>query len=316
MSRIILMQNMGEVSYSARQLLEVLRMDARQLRRWQRWRLFPRRRRYGWAELVRARALRQIDTACRGSRQVRESLRAACLHFPELTDPLMEASWFVNHGRLRVRHGGVCMDALTGQLALPFATPPARQRPNTGPLIGRPPEQPTAEQWFTFGLTLEGDPASREQAVAAYHRCLELDPGFACAHINLGTLHYHGQDYAGAERAYRAALRLDPGYALARFNLGNVLDETGRIEEAIAEYLEAVRLAPNYADAHYNLALAYQRRGERRRAVPHWRQYLGLDRQSPWATHARTQLKLTLAQDGLRLVPKSVPGSVMSQRGA
>jgi len=295
-------------------------MDARQLRRWQRWRLFPRRRRYGWAELVRARALRQIDTACHGSRQVRESLRAACLHFPELTDPLMEASWFVNHGRLGVRHGGMCMDALTGQLALPFATPPARHRAHGEQSSARPPqqplEQPTAEQWFTFGLTLEGEPASREQAAAAYHRCLELDPGFASAHINLGTLHYHAQDYAGAEHAYRAALRLDPSYALAHFNLGNVLDETGRLEEAIAEYLEAVRLAPNYADAHYNLALAYQRRGERRRAVPHWRQYLGLDRQSAWAAHARTQLKLTIAQDGLKLIPKSVPGGARSERGA
>lgn len=288
---------MGEISYSARQLRGLLGVEARQLRRWQRWRLFPRQHRYGWAELVRARALRQIDIGDRGSRRVRESLQAACQRLPELTDPLAEASWFIHAGRLGVRHGGVCMDALTGQLELPFAAPPVERRQ------GR--EQPDAEEWFALGLALEGDPdpASRAQAAAAYARCLELDPGFASAHINLGTLHYHDRDYVRAERAYRAALRLDPAYALAHFNLGNVLDETGRMQEAIAEYLEAVRLAPKYADAHYNLALAYQRRGERRRAVPHWREYLGLDRESPWATHARSQLKLAITHDGLKLVP-------------
>lgn len=297
---------MAELSYSGPQLRRLLGLEARQLRRWQRWSLFPRRRRYGWAELVRARALRQLDTACHRPRRMRDSLRAGCEHLPELTDPLAEASWFVNAGRVRVRHGGVCMDALTGQLTLPFAAPPPAARPAES-------AQPDAEEWFTLGLSLEGDPAAREQAAAAYQRCLELDPGFASAHINLGTLYYHDRNFAAAERSYRAAIALDPAYALAHFNLGNVLDETGHLEAAIAAYLEAVRLAPTYADAHYNLALAFQRHGERRRAVPHWRQYLGLDRQSPWATHARTQLRLTIAQDGLKLLPKS--NRELSERG-
>lgn len=304
----ILFGSMAEILYSGRQLRSLLRLEARQLRRWQRWRLFPRRRRYGWAELVRARVLRQLDAGCRGRRQMRDSLRAAGERLPELADPLAEASWFVNAGRVAVRHGGFCMDALTGQLTLPFISPPpATRQTSTEPL--------NAEAWFALGLSLEGDPASRPEASAAYERCLELDPGFASAHINLGTLHYHDRDFTAAERRYRAALALDSSYALAHFNLGNVLDETGRLDLAIQSYLEAVRLAPTYADAHYNLALAFQRKGERRRAVPHWRQYLGLDRQSPWATHARAQLKLTITQDNLKLVPKPAHDVALSERG-
>ncbi|MGH9484458.1 MAG: tetratricopeptide repeat protein, partial [Terriglobales bacterium] len=134
--------------------------------------------------------------------------------------------------------------------------------------------------------------------------CLLLDRGFLSAHINLGTLRYHQRDFAAAERCYRQALLLESKYALGYFNLGNVLDETGRLSEAIDAYLTAVQLVPDYADAHYNLALAYQRLGQPRRAVPHWRSYLGLDRASPWATHARTQLKQALALDGLQLVAK------------
>ncbi|MGH9520259.1 MAG: tetratricopeptide repeat protein, partial [Terriglobales bacterium] len=192
-------------------------------------------------------------------------------------------------------HDGVHMDALSGQLRLAFA-------PVEVAVAEAPAPRETAEQWFAFGLSLEGEPGLRQQAASAYERCLELDPNFCSAYINLGTLRYHEKNFAEAERCYRAALAMDFDYALAHFNLGNVLDETGRLEDAIVAYCEAVRLAPGYADAHYNLALAYQRRGLPRRAVPHWQQYLGLDARSPWATHARTQLKQAIASDPLRLV--------------
>ena len=291
--------------YSRSQLVRMLRLTPRQLGRWERRGLFPRLERYGWLELVRARALREIDAAAIPPAAVARSLASARRRLPGLEENLETVRMGVFRGRVELRCQGVYMDALSGQLRFGFeqADGAERQiRPPEPPPTAQQRRRQEAEQWFAFALSLEGEAELREQAGAAYLRCLELDPVFVSAHINLGTLRYHQKDFAAAEQSYRNALALDPGYALAHFNLGNVLDETGRLQPAIAAYAEAVRLVPNYADAHYNLALAYQRLGQPRRAVPHWRLYLGLDKQSAWATHARTQLKQALQLDPLQVV--------------
>jgi tetratricopeptide (TPR) repeat protein len=295
---------MDQPQYSREQLLRMLHLEPRQLGHWEKLGLFPRQETYGWRDLLRARALRQYDTADISPRAVQRSLEAIRQRDPKLNDPLETAQLGVFAGRVELHFGGVYMDALSGQLRLPFeAGGPGLQPPLTPPpATQRQRQREEAEQWFAFALSLEGEPELRDQALAAYEHCLQLDPGFTSAYINLGTLRYHQKDFAAAEQCYRGALGLDPDYALAHFNLGNVLDETGRLQEAIEEYQAAVRLVPSYADAHYNLALAFQRLGQPRRAVPHWRQYLGLDRGSAWAEHARAQLKQTLERDTLKLV--------------
>ncbi|MGH9476959.1 MAG: tetratricopeptide repeat protein [Terriglobales bacterium] len=308
---------MTPLFYSRRQLLRMLHLTPRQLQRWQELGLFPAQSRYGWQDLLRARALRQYDAADIRPAVVADSLKAIGERVPALAaDPIGRARVGVFAGRVELHYGGIFMDALSGQLRLPFetaATPPNPSineprpaRPGATARRDEPSRQQRqheeAEQWFGFGLSLEGDPELRDQAAAAYEQCLRLEPGFLSAHINLGTLRYHQKDFAAAERCYRAAVALDANYALAHFNLGNVLDETGRLAEAIAAYLAAVQLVPDYADAHYNLALAYQRQGQPRRAIPHWQQYLGIDKSSAWANHARAQLKQTLARDALQLV--------------
>jgi tetratricopeptide (TPR) repeat protein len=149
---------------------------------------------------------------------------------------------------------------------------------------------------------LEDEPKTLSEAMAAYVKVLELDPGHAAAHINLGTLYYNGQDYKLAEWHYRKAIDADPRYALAHFDLGNVLDETCRIEEAVQSYRAALLLAPNYADAHYNLALAFEKMRQYRRALVHWRAYLRLDKSGPWSVHARNQVQRILQNDQLQVV--------------
>ena len=143
---------------------------------------------------------------------------------------------------------------------------------------------------FARGVALEEDPSSADEAISNYSKVLDLEPDYAPAHINLGTLYYNQSDYELAEEHYRKAIECDPRYALAYFDLGNVLDETQRLDEAIAAYEAALQLAPTYADAHYNLALAYETCAEPPRlALKHWRAYLKLDAQGPWAVHARAQ---------------------------
>jgi tetratricopeptide (TPR) repeat protein len=166
------------------------------------------------------------------------------------------------------------------------------------------PHENEVTSWFARGIALEEDPNTQTEAIAAYHRVLDLAPTHAAAHINLGTLYYNRQDFGLAERHYRQAIEADPRYALAYFDLGNVLDETGRVQEAVQTYKTALQLAPTYADAHYNLALAYEKLREPRKALKHWQAYVKLDTAGPWSVHARSQIKRILQADGLRLVYK------------
>jgi tetratricopeptide (TPR) repeat protein len=143
------------------------------------------------------------------------------------------------------------------------------------------------------------------RAITLYNEILKLDPSYAAAYINLGTILFHQRNFFLAEELYRRATEVDQGYVLAFFDLGNVLDELQRPDESIAAYRRAVALSPRYADAHYNLALAYERKGERRQALRHWQAYIKLDQCGPWAEHARSQIRKLLSQEKLSIAGRA-----------
>jgi len=125
----------------------------------------------------------------------------------------------------------------------------------------------TAEQWYQAGCELEV--SSPGQARQAYQRALELDPGLAEAHVNLGRqLHITGE-LGRAEPHYREAVRLDPDDPTPHFNLGVLLEELGRREEAVHAYRQAILRDPDFADAHCNLGLLLESLGRRQEAVRH-----------------------------------------------
>jgi len=228
------------------------------------------------------------------------SLQAMQARVAGMENPLLEAGSFSIGSRVAFRTEGKALDPIDGQFIMDFG--------ESGQVIEhkagfRPASAcESIADLFARGVALEEDPATAEEAIASYKKVLKLDPKYAPAHINLGTLYYNQSDYEQAEEYYRKAIECDSRYALAYFDLGNVLDETQRLEEAIAAYKTALQLAPTYADAHYNLALAYERSRQPRLAIKHWRAYLKLDGQGPWAVHARAQYKKLLDAESLKVV--------------
>lgn len=234
---------------------------------------------------------------------IRESLEAMQKQAAGMGNPLLEAgASSTNKHRVAFRHEGRLLEPIAGQFVMDFATREKVVTSTPIPDSEATPREDEAALWFARGISLEEDPATQIDALAAYHKALEFQPGHAAAHINLGTLYYNRQDFALAEKHYRAALQADPRYALAYFDLGNVLDETGRVQEGIQTYKMAVQLAPTYADAHYNLALAYEKIREPRKALKHWQAYIRLDTTGPWSVHARNQIQRILQADTLKLV--------------
>jgi len=136
----------------------------------------------------------------------------------------------------------------------------------------------TAEGWYAEGCELEADTAGdsegdNDAAIAAYRRALELDPGLADAHLNLGRLRHEMGDLAAAEEHYRAAAQAQPDEPTTAFNLGVVLQDGGRLAEAAAAYEQALALDGDFADAHYNLAGIYEILGRPQAAFRHLRTY-------------------------------------------
>jgi tetratricopeptide (TPR) repeat protein len=280
-----------------------LHITPRQLLNWERLDLVTSAEAYSFSDLLEIKKVRDLCAMSVRPTVIRESLEAMRKQSAGVEKPLREAgAWSTKRHRVAFRHDGKLLEPIAGQFLMDFS---AREKVVTSTPVPRSepsPREHEAAAWFARGIALEEDPGTQTEAIAAYHKVLELEPVHAAAHINLGTLHYNRQDFALAERHYRLALEADPRYALAYFDLGNVLDETGRVAEAIQTYKTALLLAPTYADAHYNLALAFEKLRQPRQALKHWQAYIKLDTSGPWSVHARSQIKRILAADGLKLV--------------
>ncbi len=280
-------------------LLRILRITERQLSGWQRAGLVAARDSFSFFDLLQVKKVRDLRAKRVKSATILASLHAMQARVSGMKNPFLEAGSFSVGHRVAFRTEGKALDPINGQFVMDFN--------ESGRVVEAPaklhavPVQ-TVVGLFARGVSLEEDPATSAEAIASYEKVLAVDPDYAPAHINLGTLYYHRSEYELAETHYRKAIESDPRYALAYFNLGNVLDETRRVDEAIAAYGTALQLAPTYADAHYNLALAFERTRQPRRAIHHWRAYLKLDGSGPWAVHARAQYKKLLDAEPLKVV--------------
>jgi tetratricopeptide (TPR) repeat protein len=289
--------------YSRTDLLRILHITPRQLANWERIGLVTSVEAYSFSDLLEIKKVRDLCAMSVRPTVIRESLEAMRKRAAGVEKPLLEAgAWSTQKHRVAFRHEGKLLEPIAGQFLMDFSE---REKVLTSTPIPRSEPTPCEGEvasWFARGISLEEDPATQSDAIAAYLKVLELDPGHAAAHINLGTLYYNRQEFTLAERHYRKAIETDPRYALAYFDLGNVLDETGRVREAIQTYKTALQLAPTYADVHYNLALAYEKLREPRKALKHWQAYIKLDTTGPWSVHAQSQIKRILQADTLKIV--------------
>jgi Tfp pilus assembly protein PilF len=127
--------------------------------------------------------------------------------------------------------------------------------------------EPTAEELCDRAAELETSaPAA---AMDLYRRALELDPGLADAHVNLGRLYHRTNEPGRAEAHYRDAVRAAPDDPVPHFNLGVLLEDLGHREEAALAYRQALKRDPEFTDAHCNLGLLLESLGRRQEAVRH-----------------------------------------------
>ncbi len=288
-------------SYSRQDVLRILEISPRQLQGWERAGLIPQQLTYTFQDLGQLRTLRILREEDVSAASIRHSI-VAMKAVAGMANPLLEACLIRTGTRLAFRHHGAIVDPIRRQLLFDFERvdrPSAASEPSP---LRRPGVQSPRDVQDRFLAAVQAEEVGEKQrAIALYEEIVEIDPAYAPAYINLGTIHFHLRQYTRAEELYRRATEADPGYVLAFFDLGNVLDELERLDESIAAYSQAVALAPRYADAHYNLALAHERKGQRRPALRHWQAYIKLDSRGPWADHARGQIHKLLGREKLSI---------------
>jgi tetratricopeptide (TPR) repeat protein len=298
-------------SYSRNDVLRILQIGPRQLQGWERAGLIPQQQTYTFQDLGQLRTLRALREEDVPAASIRDSI-LAMKAVAGMANPLLEACVVRTGSRLAFRHRGAMVDPIRRQLLFDFDRPEGFERPSvvSDPIPLRAQGRGIQDRFLAAVQAEEA--GEKQRAIDLYEEILAIEPRYAAACINLGTVHFHLRHFDRAEEFYRQATEIDPGYVLAYFDLGNVLDELERPDESIAAYRKAISLSPRYADAHYNLALAYERKAMHRPALRHWQAYVKLDKRGPWADHARGQIrrllhreKLAIAWRADRFVPPS-----------
>ena len=118
------------------------------------------------------------------------------------------------------------------------------------------------------------------KALECYQEALQLDPGYATAHYNMGNAYRAANDLDSAIKCYRDAIRLCPDSVDALAALGGVLNRSGHFNEALLSLTQATRLQPGDANLHCEVGDSLQHIGSLEQAKIAYQKALELDSHS------------------------------------
>lgn len=281
--------------YTPAMLAELLEVPVAAIRRWQRrgflheCQTVRRLPYFDFAEVGIARHLAALLHAGCSLRTIDRKLADFARQVPEATRPLADPAVVVVGKRLFLRKGEelaepggqmlIDFDGADEEVAALEFVSPASIAAEDSPASDL---QQAAQDWEDCG--------ELAQAAEAYRILLALEGPTAEGNFALADLLYRMGDLAAARERFYVAIELDEEYVEARANLGCVLAEKGELELAVAAFEGALKFHPDYADVHFHLANALDRLDRRNEAETHWRQFLELAPESPWAEAAEGRL--------------------------
>ncbi len=295
--------------YTPAMLAELIGVPVAVVRRWNRRGLIQPVREvrrlpyFDFQEVATARRLAELLAAGVSPAAIERKLTEIARYVPGVQRPLAQLSVIVHGSRLLLRQG----DGLIGpggQLFFDFDLPTAdasasvaeaqhaAEVPRTISLAEalRSTAVPMgSDELLSLAADLEdeGNLAAAVEAYRAYTAAAGPRPQVCFA---MAELLYRLGDVAAARERYYMAIELDEDLVEARANLGCVLAEQGDRELAVAALEGALALHPDYADAHFHLARTLDELQRGDEAARHWREFLRLAPESPWALTARQRL--------------------------
>ncbi len=153
---------------------------------------------------------------------------------------------------------------------------------------------PAAQALFAQGVRHLGA-GDAQCAQRSFSQALDIAPGFAEAHANLGWLLHRAGQLEAAEAHLRRAVQLQPHLAQAQLNLGALLAQIKHLDEAEQAYLAATRARPDDPAAWSNLGALYASTGRDTEAEAALQHALSL---SPQHDKAQFNLSYLLLRQG------------------
>jgi arylsulfatase A-like enzyme/Tfp pilus assembly protein PilF len=118
--------------------------------------------------------------------------------------------------------------------------------------------------WYQKGwISVTSDP---DGAMLDFQKALEIQPGFAMAHRDLGIILLQKGRFGEAAIHLEQAVALGLAHPRLLNFLGIAYSRTGRYQDAVKVYTKALDQEPNFAEAHLNLSYVYEKLNRRRAA--------------------------------------------------
>lgn len=295
--------------YTPAMLAELLGVSVAVVRRWHRRGLITPVREvhklpyFDYQEVTTARRLASLLAAGVSPRRLEEQLDRLGRWLPDAERSLAQLSVIVEGKHILLRQGDGLVDS-GGQLRLDFDAgdentsdedPQAlKVGDEVSTLSASSPEED--EDYIATPSELVEQAADYEErgdlksAAELYRAALAAGGPRAEICFLLAEVLYRQGDIPGARERYYTAIELDEDLVEARNNLGCVLLETGETQLAVAAFEGALVHHQDYADAHYHLAEALDLLARTEEAAAHWKRFVELAPDSPWADKARTRL--------------------------
>jgi tetratricopeptide (TPR) repeat protein len=289
-------------AYTLGDVARICGVSRRRVRYWERTSLFGPTRvcsppeddtqpAFGFRDLVSVRSIVGLLESGVPLRRIRRGADAARERFPE-REPLSGLRAWPGASGLLLLRDGAWME-LDGQLVLGFVcgSAPGGAVETLASRRSRESAFHEAREWFVRGSELDVERTTWNEAAECYRRAIELDPTFADAWCNLGSLLFNRGRRDEARRHFEMTIELAPRHVEGHLNLGTLCEEEGAEDRALRHYRQALESDPHFPDIHVSIALIYEKRELWRTARVHWRRYLSLEPAGSWSRVARQRIE-------------------------
>ena len=302
--------------YTPAMLADLLGLPIEIIRRWHRRGLIVPVREvrklayFDFQEVATARRLAELLAAGMSPRAIEKKLATLARYLPHVERPLAQLSVIIEGQEILLRQGDGLVEP-GGQLRFDFDAAQSVESPSEGAAVEGPPESILSlagqvapdgqslspEEMCHLAAELEEE-GQLELAAEMYRAAMAAAGPSAEVCFQVAELLYRLGDLGGARERYYMAVELDEDYVEARANLGCVLVEMDQHELALAAFRGALAYHADYADVHFHLARLLDDLGLAEEASPHWRAFLKLAPDNPWAEQARKRLGPEAGENG------------------
>ncbi len=109
-----------------------------------------------------------------------------------------------------------------------------------------------------------------QKAISSYEKAIAINPKYADAYNNLGSIFSDLFEYDAAQNTLNEAIKLKPEFAYAHNNLGLVYQDLNRFTEAIECFNKSINIDKNFAEAYNNLGNVLKDLGKYNEAIEYY----------------------------------------------